>query len=101
MQKKIDNALQKVDNICKQMVNITTRVNSIEQEMRTINPTCGEFHENLQGMGNVFDNVKEQTEKAGKNMQELKNKSHEMESMFKSFKLKEGQMKSCPSKSLT
>ena len=83
------------------MVNITTRVNSIEQEMRTINQTCGEFHENLQGMSNVFDSVKEQTEKAGKNMQELKNKSHEMESTFKSFKLNEGQMKSCPSKSLT
>ena len=34
--KKIDNALQKVDKICEQIVNITTRVNSREQEMRTI-----------------------------------------------------------------
>ena len=63
---KIDNALQKVDKMCEQMVNITTRVNSIEQEMSTLNQTCGEFHENLQGMSNVFDSVKEQTEKAEK-----------------------------------
>ena len=91
------------------MVNVTTRVNSIEQEMRTINQTCGEFHENLQGMSNVFDSVKEQTEKAEKSKQELKNKFHEMESKFKSFKLNEGEiekltekkMKSCPSKSMT
>ena len=59
-QKQIDNALQKVDKICKQMVNITTRVNSIEQEIRTITRTSGEFHENLKGMGNVFDGVRRQ-----------------------------------------
>ena len=59
-------------------------------------------------MSNVFDSVKEQTEKAEKSMQELKNKFHEMESKFKSFKLNEGEieklnkkMRSCPSKSLT
>lgn len=48
--KKIDNAHQKVAKMCEQMVNITTRINSIEQEMRTINQTCGEFHKNLQEM---------------------------------------------------
>ena len=36
-----DTALQKDDKMCKQMVNITTRVNYIEQEPSTINQTWG------------------------------------------------------------
>lgn len=51
--------IQKVDKICEKIVNITTRVNSIAQELNIKNQTYGKFHENLQGMSKAFDDVKD------------------------------------------
>lgn len=50
--------------------------------MSAVNKTCGEFHEHLNGMSNVFDGVKEQVADMEEKTQDLRNKLGDIESKF-------------------
>jgi prefoldin subunit 5 len=56
---QIENKLQKVDEMCETVVNLSAKVKSIEGEMHVMNRTKSEFEANLKGLSNVFDEVKE------------------------------------------
>jgi predicted nucleic acid-binding Zn-ribbon protein len=78
--------MKKVDEMCEQMMKLSTRVSIIEQELGTINQTCGEFQKDMQGMSNVFDGVKEQVEKLESNIQDLTNRLNDAVSSLEKFK---------------
>ena len=83
---KIEITMKKVDEMCEQMVKLSTRVNIIEQELGTINQVCGDFQKDMQGMSNVFDGVKEQVEKSESNIKDLTNRLNEAVSNLEQYK---------------
>ncbi|KAK3092256.1 hypothetical protein FSP39_000397 [Pinctada imbricata] len=82
----IEGTLKKVDDVCEQMISLSNRVKSIETELGVMNKTCSDFHDNMQGMSDIFDNVKQDVQKAEKEIKVVKTTLKDMETSFNSYK---------------
>ncbi|KAK3091803.1 hypothetical protein FSP39_022739 [Pinctada imbricata] len=78
----LENAITKIDDVFAEVTKVSTRVHSLEENMSDMNQKYIELQQNLEGVSNIFDEVRNKSLQTEKEVKELKKKISLQEAEF-------------------